>query len=1416
MGRTKARKEKEKYEEWNSWKNGRGLSSGSHEGWEGWHQEWKSWKNWREDDHWKEGWNKGWEGWHQHVEKPVEDKQQQSIAEKDPDEEMPICGFTLSRVPWQQGRDGADAEKQVETDDIDEEAIKKYIETVPRDSFSQRVMTERLAIECEQDGEMYVAKYFLPAACPLRGTYQSDSFRTEISARRNVCAKIVADLRKEGLLDSESNATKVLPALQPEISCPLQCPPQMSLECLEASPLKGVLEWPSEIVLNHITLVPGRENMEGGSVAQWMNFGCLSGYTLPAERPGFALQFELGEGRPAVRIEPKVISWPPSAGATAHIQVYNDAVLPDWDEALAIVPLIQDGMGWEIDWERICGVSSEGKKDIPPEWLHQLCQRIVILQRLEQLGRIFAPIGPVPNPLRMEAVMGGGHGWGAQAFQVLCLQGEKALKMLFAVTAYVEYPYDDAGRLSQRVQASMDATRLASLVANSGLLAEVIPSVDWLPRLAGVEPDTAVKMLFALVGAYAGEKGGDFYSVVKLWEWLTADEQKATRGDEKSDTDELKTSNRYVDSDATKYKGRTPTYERFSQVVDPEDGTPELHVKYEKLGVARYRRADVQKKRDHSQYEVKNSPEKGWMDIHYDHRQATYVWRAFQVLDDQNNYLPAALPNKVQCWLRGTSAAALINFKRCGSPTLTHESLCEKKDGSLHVQYQCGGLFRYTRCPQGGLGFEESISPEKGESCKSPIWYSENPGEKTLLSEISAHSDSQEGAPLPNKVTEWLMTGKSLFQIGSVVAANASGDDVKVTSEHEADHITWISNAEGDSEHWKCCREHVGCAIIFVAGKLVENEFCLEELIYKGQAAETENGTVMPERVIKWMKKHPERKCDERVFKEYIEQQRKRDTPLCTLAPLQMQGCFPELPSIDLGHVEKALHHSFSNRMLLAEALLHSTGKHDSMTPDFQRLAFVGNAVAEQLVTRILVESAQFSTCATLSRRDKLVDASTFAVGPNASLEERNLTPEYEWPQEQKGVSYGADWPAIDDIDLSSPEKFRKVYNACCNNVAYARTCVELGLYKGMLQGSKDLSRSIHSFVKAVARSKEDESAEKGWMRLLRHDAPRAIGNVFIACLGATIMDGAQGVQEYSYLDARKVLVQHIKDGKDMPVMEVLPDKKENQSDGSWEMLKDLLKDGDNTLDGKQLAPPPPLCVPWGTSDPIPVLTVPAPPKPEEEQLHAALTLTDVHCCYVDDDALTFARSPRTALLRVPYMDMPREDYNQDDESTEDDADETNGPPENGAAKYCPDCEMWLNGPIQWEDHKIGKKHKKNVKKGGPSKTPASSKAKAKAEAKQPPEEAAGESPEAEEAMTTPAAMEDVNQQYGYLGGWPPPQYGYPGGWAPSQYDYPGGWALSQWNPGYHCSIPGYPSYGCYLVPHPPLDTSDEILPQAH
>ena len=28
--------------------------------------------------------------------------------------------------------------------------------------------------------------------------------------------------------------------------------------------------------------------------------------------------------------------------------------------------------------------------------------------------------------------------------------------------------------------------------------------------------------------------------------------------------------------------------------------------------------------------------------------------------------------------------------------------------------------------------------------------------------------------------------------------------------------------------------------------------------------------------------------------------------------------------------------------------------------------------------------------------------------------------------------------------------------------------------------------------------------------------------------------------------------------------------------------------------------------------------------------------------------------------------------------------------------RYCPDCHMWLNGFTQWQDHRIGKKHRRN------------------------------------------------------------------------------------------------------------------------
>jgi hypothetical protein len=85
-----------------------------------------------------------------------------------------------------------------------------------------------------------------------------------------------------------------------------------------------------------------------------------------------------------------------------------------------------------------------------------------------------------------------------------------------------------------------------------------------------------------------------------------------------------------------------------------------------------------------------------------------------------------------------------------------------------------------------------------------------------------------------------------------------------------------------------------------------------------------------------------------------------------------------------------------------------------------------------------------------------------------------------------------------------------------------------------------------------------------------------------------------------------------------------------------------------------------------------------------------------------DDDA------EEQAVWALPPTENDPEEAPTDDDA-EAQAEETpprsenseNGP--GGQAVYCKDCWMWLNGPTQWEDHRIGKKHKKNNKPKSPA-----------------------------------------------------------------------------------------------------------------
>ena len=167
----------------------------------------------------------------------------------------------------------------------------------------------------------------------------------------------------------------------------------------------------------------------------------------------------------------------------------------------------------------------------------------------------------------MEAVLCCGFGSGKQAFQVLSLQGVKTIFMIFAIAFYVKQPFDDAGQLERRVQEELSCKRLAATCAKSGLLAELTGSTG------SVDMNTDANVVRAVIGAFVGEKAGDFYSVVQVWQWLTQSSM-------------CQTTLRFLDHAPTKFKGRTPTYKTFKQVK--VDGALELHVDFEDYQVVRF------------------------------------------------------------------------------------------------------------------------------------------------------------------------------------------------------------------------------------------------------------------------------------------------------------------------------------------------------------------------------------------------------------------------------------------------------------------------------------------------------------------------------------------------------------------------------------------------------------------------------------------------------------------------------------------------------------------------------------------------------------------------------------------------------------------------------------------------------------
>ena len=112
-----------------------------------------------------------------------------------------------------------------------------------------------------------------------------------------------------------------------------------------------------------------------------------------------------------------------------------------------------------------------------------------------------------------------------------------------------------------------------------------------------------------------------------------------------------------------------------------------------------------------------------------------------------------------------------------------------------------------------------------------------------------------------------------------------------------------------------------------------------------------------------------------------------------------------------------------------------------------------------------------------------------------------------------------------------------------------------------------------------------------------------------------------------------------------------------------------------------------------------------------KQQRQEVFALRDFHAYEMlgEPGEPVMATSPRAAMRRCALlkcsMGCESDFYYDESEGTGDNEGEVEVPdalsssrPDNSAI-YCEYCEMWLNGPTQYEDHKIGKKHKKNYRK---------------------------------------------------------------------------------------------------------------------
>ena len=962
--------------------------------------------------------------------------------------------------------------------------------------------------------------------------------------------------------------------------------------------------------------------------------------------------------------------------------------------------------------------------------LAELHIRLGRLRKLEYLMHAFAPALPALNPLVMESIIHQPNG-NLRYREEFALIGRGVVREMAALQSFLRHPFENANRLLDRIKQMVDDNRCAGFMLGGGsgngqaLLRECSVMVETTAEAANI--------FFALAGAYFEDGGAP--AVANVWRWCC---------DERDPDREIDLSLHHMHAPPF-YAGRTESYtelweltgsqlatmaksgagifEPHPECKDAKVLTPDvlyLLVKYVDSDNTLYRRGD----RCAEELRFENGDEK-WRSVVTDPNSGVCYSPTRPGSDGaaRGHMQKSALPNKINAWTSGRTLPSQANFKRMTTPKHRRclrclrlrevqgrgweedESKQEEELTFLEVVYECEDkrtdertteTFAYARRQQ-GFGVEWVVVPRAERRHEIALGYSEV--DKTLMSpHFSTKDDS---IALPNIVIEWVCGVQSLVQLlplptnVSLAQGQESQQEIDVKERgvcrwSQDKYHTFSIGLELKRgryilvrhDTWKCEADHSELWYSTKDGKW----------LFDGPGEPL--NVHVPDNAIA----HVMKIIDDADWVDILRVEALR-APWLRVPPLCMRQFVRLVPGGGFSEAEGALGHQFSNPSLLVEALTHCSAN-PSASPSQERLAILGEEMVSAHI-RSLVANRSLLPCSACSPDMERIPTSR-ALAASRDLhtwrddilrdtkEDLRELRDFHCRECQRTRSLDdPDWQDIHHHNrnicphcgahMHEGKDSQRTILSSCNHSAYARSCVRLKLHDLILYSSEELCASIKLF--ALASKQEKPKDKRGESECaVPPMAPLALGDTFLACIAALVLDGQRP-------NAEEKVKEHLQ------WCETFAYAQEIQVRPGSEMEKAVCPSGMQA------------CLDTLNHDAAPAINMAVlntkvhaedALRFEQVQLERVRRNRDVHI--VHTDLKTFGNSgafggvsPRAAIVNqgkravAPVPQITDDSGNvpaQRKEITE-------------GSVYCADCQMWLNGPTQFKDHKLGIKHRK-------------------------------------------------------------------------------------------------------------------------